>query len=184
MIKKLYKYDRMWVGYVKDLGVNIDTARDIVQEFYLKMNEFEDEYFYVKDKPNYYGCYVILRNMVFDLKRKEKKINLVELDYLDDEAEEEKFYDESDDKINALVTWAGKNQVTNKILNNKNYNVEDLKKLYYKTIYEEIFDNGKKISVFSRETGISYYSLYNTVRLIKEEIKNELKNRNTIRKDL
>jgi Mor family transcriptional regulator len=53
------------------------------------------------------------------------------------------------------------------------YDSEVLKKIYYKTIYEEVFENGKKIAQLSRETGISYYSLYNTVRHIKKQIQEE-----------
>lgn len=171
MTSKLHKYQRLWVGYVLDLGCNIDTAKDIVQEFYVKMHLTNSDYLYNEDEPNFFGCYLILRNMVFDLKRKEKKYSIISDENIKDGIDED--YIESinlDDKYNALNEWLNENTLSfeDGVFE---YDSEILRKIYYKTIFEEIFYNKKKISVLSRETGISYYSLYNTVKRIKEQIK-------------
>lgn len=167
MLNKLYKYQRLWIGYVMDLGCNIDTAKDIVQEFYIKM--VDKDYSYDEDSPNFYGCYVILRNMVFDLKRKEKNVELLDLDYLPESEDEEYIEDNYDDKIEAIHKWLESNSIEYKV-DTVDYDIEILRKVYYKTIYEEIFENGKKITQLSKETGISYYSLYNTIKHIKKQI--------------
>jgi len=178
MLSKLYKYQRLWIGYVMDLGCNIDTAKDIVQEFYIKM--IDKDYSYDDNSPNFYGCYVILRNMVFDLKRKEKKIELVDLDYLPESVDEEYTEPNNVHKLEAITKWLESNYIDYDG-EDLDYDSEVLKKIYYKTIYEEVFENGKKIAQLSRETGISYYSLYNTVKHIKKQI-NE--SRNNIREDI
>jgi len=167
MLSKLYKYQRLWIGYVMNLGCNIDTAKDIVQEFYIKM--VDKDYSYDEDSPNFYGCYVILRNMVFDLKRKEKNVELLDLDYLPESEYEEYVEDNYDDKIEAIHKWLESNYIDYKV-DDINYDIDVLKKVYYKTIYEEVFENGKKITQLSKETGISYYSLYNTIKHIKKQI--------------
>jgi len=178
MLSKLYKYQRLWIGYVMNLGCNIDTAKDIVQEFYIKM--VDKDYSYDEDSPNFYGCYVILRNMVFDLKRKEKNVELLDLDYLPESEYEEYVEDNYDDKIEAIHKWLESNYIDYKV-DDINYDIDVLKKVYYKTIYEEVFENGKKITQLSKETGISYYSLYNTIKHIKKQI-NE--GRDNIREDI
>lgn len=153
-----------------NLGCNIDTAKDIVQEFYIKM--VDKDYSYDEDSPNFYGCYVILRNMVFDLKRKEKNVELLDLDYLPESEYEEYVEDNYDDKIEAIHKWLESNYIDYKV-DDINYDIDVLKKVYYKTIYEEVFENGKKITQLSKETGISYYSLYNTIKHIKKQIKEQ-----------
>jgi len=42
---------------------------------------------------------------------------------------------------------------------------------YQRKVFEEIFLNNKSISQLSRDTNITYYSLYNTVKNIKQQIK-------------
>lgn len=171
MTSKLHKYQRLWVGYVLDLGCNIETAKDIVQEFYVKMHLTKSDYLYNDNEPNFFGCYLILRNMVFDLKRKEKKYSIISDENIKDSIDEDYIEgQELDDKYNALNEWLNKNtlSIESGVFE---YDSDVLRKIYYKTIFEEIFYNNKKISVLSRETGISYYSLYNTVKRIKEQIK-------------
>lgn len=178
MLSKLVQYERLWIGYALDLGCNIDTAKDIIQEFYIKMRD--KDYYYDENSPNFYGCYVVLRNMIFDIKRKEKKVELLPIDWLPEIADEEYQEDDYDDKLKAIQNWLEANSIDYDV-DSIDYDIDVLKKLYYKTIYEEVFENRKKITQLSRETGISYYSLYNTIRHIKKQI-NE--NRDFIREDI
>ena len=70
MLKILSRYHDMFVGYVLGFGVNPDTAQDIVQEFYLKMHDYKKDIM-IGEEINFYFVYLVLRNMVFDLKKKE-----------------------------------------------------------------------------------------------------------------
>lgn len=168
MTSKLYKYDRLWVGYVLNLGCNIDTAKDIVQEFYVKMHLSKSDYLFDEDQPNFYGCYLILRNMVYDLKRKEKNFSLVSDENIpeiegDDYEENDSFHK----KYNALNEWLSRNEIPSEL----EYSQDWLKKLYLRTIYDAIFEDGKKITELSKETGIRYDTLRYAVLVIKKQIK-------------
>ena len=61
-----------------------------------------------------------------------------------------------------------------KIYDIKEYTREKASLLYFKFIYEKIFLERISISELSREVGITYFSLRNTVLIIKEQIKNEV----------
>lgn len=180
MLEILHKYDRLWIKYVLELGCNIDTAKDIVQEFYIKMYEKDADYTFNKDEPNFYGCYVILRNMVFDLKRKEKRFIFDTEESIKDGSEE--VYSESEviEKIECIFEWLRENDIALDSVRNSS----DMKKLYFSQIFQDVFLNKVSISSLSRESNIGYYSLYNTVQLIKEEIKHKYENRDFIRKDI
>jgi DNA-directed RNA polymerase specialized sigma24 family protein len=172
MIEELYKYDRLWVGYVKDNGCNLETAKDIVQEFYIKMHVCKSDYLYENNKPNFYGCYLILRNMVIDLKRKEKNFSLISDENIP-ELEGEKYTEDSsiDNKYYALNKWIDDNTLN--IENGKvDYTQESLKKLYLRTIYDAVFETGKSMTQLSKETGIKYDTIRYAVAVIKKQIKN------------
>lgn len=180
MLEILHKYDRLWIKYVLELGCNIDTAKDVVQEFYLKMYEKDTDYTFNKDEPNFYGCYVILRNMVFDLKRKEKRFIFETEESIKESIKED--YNENDviEKIECVFEWLRENDVALDSIRNSS----DMKKLYFSQIFQDVFLNKVSISALSRESNIGYYSLYNTVQLIKEEIKEKYENRDFIRKNI
>ncbi len=180
MLEILHKYDRLWIKYVLELGCNIDTAKDVVQEFYLKMYEKDTDYTFNKDEPNFYGCYVILRNMVFDLKRKEKRFIFETEESIKENIKED--YSENDviEKIECVFEWLRENDVALDSIRNSS----DMKKLYFSQIFQDVFLNKVSISALSRESNIGYYSLYNTVQLIKEEIQEKYENRNFTRKNI
>ena len=60
---------------------------------------------------------------------------------------------------------------------NVQYNPKQFGRFYKRKIFEEIFIKGVSISKFSRDTGITYYSVYNTIKNIKKELQNEYQNR-------
>lgn len=170
MIDKLYKYERLWIGYVKDNGCNLDTAKDIVQEFYIKMHLSNADYLYENDQPNFYGCYLILRNMVIDLKRKEKKYSLISDENIPEVEDTQYTEDYSvDKKYSALNNWLDRNTLN--VKDGKiDYTQDLLKKLYLRTIYDAIFENGKTMTQLSKETGIKYDTIRYAVLVIKRQI--------------
>ncbi|MEJ6791990.1 MAG: hypothetical protein QNK89_04455 [Lacinutrix sp.] len=181
MLEILHKYNRLWIKYVLELGCNIDTAKDIVQEFYLKMHDKETDYIFNKDQPNFYGCYVILRNMVFDLKRKEKRFIFETEESINESSEEAYSETEVVDKIECVFEWIKENDID---LDSSILNASDMKKLYFSQIFQDVFLNNVSISALSRHSNIGYFSLRNTVLLIKEEIKNKYENRELTRKNI
>jgi transposase-like protein len=93
----------------------------------------------------------VLRSLFLDLKRKESKVQIVELGEIENcelDINYEDAYEAVAEEINTLF-W------------------------YDRKVYE-IIDGGKSISELSRQTNISYYSLYNTYKKVKNKLKHLL----------
>lgn len=193
MLHILAKHHDLWIRYVLSFGVNEDTANDIVQEFYLKMSAFNGDIM-IGEKINFYFVYLVIRNMVFDLKKKEKKIKLVEIsterpdkwippqkiwaDYVSEINSEPA---EDDNAKSFFVTkWLKKHNLKNIDL----LNSENAKEIYEACIFNEVMFENKSIAQLSRETTISYYSLYNTIKMIKKDIIDNYEAWDNTRKDI
>ena len=183
-INELVKNEEIWFRYLKHWGCNKDTAKDLVQEMYIQIDTYLKKHntsiMYNDNEINHYFVYVTLYNMFCNLKRAEKKVNLVSLDYMPELSDEP--YDETENEnyqnYRAIQEWflhddflaftqivKDEENVLEDYDRNKMYN------FYQRKIFEEVFLNNKKISKLSRDTNISYYSLYNTVQNIKQQIK-------------
>ena len=105
---------------------------------------------------NYYYVFRTLRSMFLDLKRKEKRTQLVNFDADLDKRSTIQMNDQDIDAIyNSLL--------------------KDLKKMHWydRKIFEYI-DEGESITGLSKKTEISYYSIYNTYKKVLETLKNKL----------
>jgi len=156
-IEAIFKKHNDWVDIVQTFGCNKETAEDLVQEMYikiqLKINNGLDISFGDEDINHIY-VFKTLRTLFLDLKRKEKNIYF-ESDEVLDEVE----FDFSIDNFDEVY-----DQVKG-----------ELKKMYwYDRKIFDLIDNGKSIAELSRDTNISYYSLYNTYRKVIEKLKQNL----------
>ena len=148
-VEDIFKKHNDWVDIVQTFGCNKETAEDLVQEMYvkiqLKINNGLDISF---------GVFKTLRTLFLDLKRKEKNI-----------------YFESD---NSLKNFESDFSLNNYEESYKNI-LNELNKMYWydKKIFE-LIDSGKSIAELSRDTNISYSSLYNTYRKVIEKLKDKL----------
>ena len=153
-LEKIFKKNTQWIDIVKSFGCNRDTSQDIVQEMYFKVQkrlEKGTDIQYNEDDINYYYIFKVLRSLFLDLKRKESKVKIVELGEIENselDINYEDAYEAVTEEINTLF-W------------------------YDRKVYE-IIDNGKSISELSRQTNISYYSLYNTYKKVKNKLKHLL----------
>ena len=151
-LKLAYKKHIQWLEIVESFGCNKWTAEDIVGEMYLKLDRVIKQ---GKDitrdgEINYFYVFKVLTSIFLDLKRKEAKYTLVELnDYNDPNNEIEVDYLKNYERI-----------------------LETLHGLYWydQKVYE-IVESGESISELSRKTNISYYSLYNTYKKVKQILK-------------
>ena len=138
-LEKIFEKNTQWIDIVKSFGCNRDTSQDIVQEMYFKVQkrlEKGTDIQYSEDDINYYYVFKVLRSLFLDLKRKESKVQIVELGEIENcelDINYEDAYEAVIDEINTLF-W------------------------YDRKVYE-IIDGGKSISELSRQTNISYYSL-------------------------
>ena len=193
VLTEIYKSHKIWLDIVQSFSVNADTAQDVVSEMYVNVQKHVQEkgadIYYNDDQINYYFIYICLRNLVYDLKRKEKKVSYTEItDRLDLETDDE--YIETPDayeKLRSILEWYEKPEYL-EMLENETYLEEfssDKMHLYYlRRIFKEVYLDGKKLAKFSRETKITYWSLRNTLKTIKRQIKNEHKNRDTTRDNI
>jgi len=156
-IEDIFKKHDDWVDIVCTFGCNKETAEDLVQEMYikiqLKINNGLDISFGEGDINHIY-VFKTLRTLFLDLKRKEKNIYFESDEVLDDV--------ESDFSINNFDLVYDQ---VKKELNNMYW--------YDRKIFD-LIDNGKSIAELSRDTNISYYSLYNTYRKVIEKLKEKL----------
>lgn len=153
-LEKIFEKNTQWIDIVKSFGCNRDTSQDIVQEMYYKVQkrlEKGTDIQYSEDDINYYYVFKVLRSLFLDLKRKESKVQIVELGEIENcelDINYEDAYEAVTEEINTLF-W------------------------YDRKVYE-IIDGGKSISELSRQTNISYYSLYNTYKKVKNKLKHLL----------
>ena len=160
-LEKLASKHNTWVRVVKSFGCKGYLCEDVVQESYIKINKLIEkkglDISYDQD-VNYFYMYRTLKSLFLDLCRKEAKITKVNIDYLEKfvQEEETKQYKDIEGKMRELNTL--------------------LDKMYWydRKIFDLISD-GMSIAELSKQTGISYYSLYNTYKNIKTLIKQNIK---------
>lgn len=155
-----YKKHKQWCKIVESFGCNSDTAEDLVQEMYLKLHSLIESGLDIKydETINYYYIYKILRTFFLDLKIKEKRVSYTdeaEFYLLELEANEDRLGDKTHKELHKEV-------------------METLEDLYwYDRKVFELLDGEMSVSELSRNTGISYYSLYNTYKKVKQILKDK-----------
>ena len=165
-----------WITYVKSFGCPDDIAEDFVQEMYIKIFNYsqkkDNDLMYDQNEVNYFFVYVTLKNMYYDNLRKKK--NLITVDLSDDFIQDESEYTEGDFNLknDAVCLWIDKLNKDIELISE--YNRKKANLLYIKFIYQKIFVEQMSVSELSREVGITYWSLRNTMLIIKDQIKNEI----------
>lgn len=144
-------------------GCNKTTAQDLTSEMYLKVatmlqNNQNLNINYTDEEINHFYIYRILRSLFIDLCRKEAKVTKVNIEHLERFVEEEqiKEYKDIEGKMKELDTLVDK--------------------LYWydAKVWRLIAEEKMSIAQLSKESGISYYSLYNTYKNVKSLIKNNI----------
>ena len=64
------------------------------------------------------------------------------------------------------------------------YDRNKLNKYYLRKVFEECFLNKKSVMELSRDTNITYWSLRNTIKIIKKQIKKTYEARGLTREDI
>ena len=155
-VELAYDKHNQWVEIVQTFGgLNREECEDLVQTMYIlliKNTQKGIDYLY-KDEINYYYVFKILRGLYVDLIRKKSKVKLISLENIEPVTEiDHNNYDEVYNKLQDI-----------------------LKDMYWydKKVFE-IIEDGTNISELSRKSKISYYSLYNTYKKVKQKLKDNL----------
>lgn len=156
---------------MKSFGCSTDIAEDYVQEMYIKIHyhieKHGNELMYNKTEANTYFVYVMLKNMYLDDIKKPNKTERIVYDVIQDERE----YNEIDFNTQLQCTEDWLEQLNTEIENCKSYTIEKAHLYYIKFIFDSIFINRISVSELSRNVGITYWSIRNTVNIIKTQIK-------------
>lgn len=163
-----------WIKYIVSFGCKADIAEDFVQEMYIKIYNYsqkkDNDLMYNENEVNYFFVYVTLKNMYYDNLRRNKNIVIVsveEVNLEDDSVYSEVAFNLQSQKVNSW--FINLNSEIEKI---EEYNTEKASLSYIKFVYQKVFIENTSVSELSRDVGISYWSLRNTVQIIKEQIKN------------
>lgn len=155
-VELAYEKHNQWVEIVQTFGgLNREECEDLVQTMYIlliKNTQKGVDYLY-NDEINYYYVFKILRGLYVDLIRKKSKVKLISLENIEPVTEiDHNNYDEIYNKLQDI-----------------------LKDMYWydKKVFE-IIEDGTNISELSRKSKISYYSLYNTYKKVKQKLKENL----------
>lgn len=159
VIHKIYMKHPTWVLMAERMTPLFYslTAEDVVQEVYLKIfeelkkNKLKISTIIVDDKVKYSIVYLRMRNIVVDMMRSEKQTLPINIQIEDKQVESEaEFYEKIDNVINGF-DWFHKKLFT----------------LYTKK-YQSIRD-------LSKDTKISYMTVWRHVEKCKNEIRNKMK---------
>ena len=151
-LEKLASKHQTWIRTVRSFGCKGCLCEDVVQEAYLKISILLDKGLDISydDDINYFYMYRTLKSLFLDLCRKESKIQKVNVDYL------EKYIQPEVNTKHKDIT--GKMIELNTLLD---------KMYWYDRKVFDLISNGMSIAELSKQTGISYYSLYNTYKNTK-----------------
>lgn len=160
LVEVAYEKHKDWINIVKSFGCNPSNAEDIVQEMYIQIiqdvNKGLDLWY--GDDVNHYYCYKVLRGIYLNIYKKEAKVIKKYIEEINEiKQAEELGIDE--------IEYAKRKGRIDQIMDDMYW--------YDRKVFE-IIASGKSIASLSRETTISYFSLYNTYRMAKKHIKEQL----------
>jgi hypothetical protein len=155
MLQKIFKDHKKWINTTKRMGCTQEEAEDIVGEMYCIIGKMLNNGLDISygDEVNYYYIYMTLRTSFLQMKNKQSKMNNVSLDFAL-ELEDSEYID-----------FESENEKVEEALEKMHW--------YDKKVYSMLQDE-YSIRELSKKTNITYHSLYNTFRKVKEELKREI----------
>jgi hypothetical protein len=165
----------MWIKYVMSFGCQKDIAEDYVQEMYIKLYDYnsrkENDLMYNESEINYYFVYVTLKNMYYDnirISSRIIKVKLEDYDFIDDEDYSEDEFNLKNEKVICWVQF-----IDNQIEINKGYTEAKAQLYYIKSLFQYVLVEKQNVTELSKKLKISYWSIRNTINIIKRQIRDE-----------
>jgi|TARA_R100000084_G_C4639613_1_gene143021 RNA polymerase sigma factor (sigma-70 family) len=163
-IKKIQENEEEWIQIIQKMGESF-YAKDIVQEFYIKLMKYATEDKVFKDgKPNMQYLYLILRNIFLNYHKQKTKFNKLNLD----EVEIAVNYDYYD----AKETQEMQLQIEEE-MSSWSYFDRELFKLYT-GISDKWRHDAISMRTISQGSNISTQTIFYTLKRCKEKIREEL----------
>jgi len=154
MLEKVFDDHTKWINTTKRFGCSKEEAEDIVGDMYYIIGKMLNKGLDISygDSVNYFYIYRTLKTSFLQLKNRQTKENAISLDNDFD------VYLESSEPIDFDIA------------NNKVLDALDKMHWYDKKIYN-LIQYEYSITKLHKKTGISYHSLYNTYRKVKQQLK-------------
>jgi hypothetical protein len=175
------------------MGCDPFVADDLVQSMYLKVDAYIKKHnadiMFNETEVNYYFFWITLKNLYTDFHRKRLNSPVVYVPEVTDSVQDDVFdLDQDDYQMHvAIMDWF-EDEDYEKMCNDDQelleYDRQKLNKYYLRKIFEECFLNKKSVSELSRDTNITYWSLRNTIKIIKKQIQKTYEARRHTRDDI
>jgi len=140
-------------------SLNENSSYDIIQDTYLKLLLYKDINKYVKDgEPNMYIVFMIVRNSISDLRKKDKKYSDENCDLINDETDllvEEKM---DNTKYESVIELCSK-----------------IPYWFDRTIVELYIKEGLSVRGLSRACGIKFHVIQPIIKKFKDNCKEQYK---------
>ena len=161
LVELAYNKHKTWVKIVRSFGANKNYAEDIVQEMYIQLicDIQKGLDLWYNDDINTYYIYKVLRGIYLNTHKKEARMIKTYIEDIDGKIRQ------IDDLGIDEVQYAKRKEKIDNILNEM---------YWYDSKVFTLVASGKSVASLSRDTKISYYSLYNTYRTALKHIKEQL----------
>ena len=161
LVELAYDKHKNWIGIVKSFGCKPSFAEDVVQELYVQLildTQKGLDLWYNNDINTYY-CYKVLRGIYLNTHKKEARMIKTYIEDIDGEVKQI-----DDLGIDEVQYAKNKNKIDDLL--------SDMR--WYDSKVFTLVASGQSVASLSRETKISYYSLYNTYRNALKHIKDNI----------
>ena len=160
LVELAYNKHKTWVKIVRSFGANKNYAEDIVQEMYIQLicDIQKGLDLWYNDDINTYYIYKVLRGIYLNTHKKEARMIKTYIEDIDGNIKQ------IDDLGIDEVQYAKRKEKIDNILNEM---------YWYDSKVFALVASGKSVASLSRDTKISYYSLYNTYRTALKHIKEQ-----------
>lgn len=166
MLEKLAKHHDLWIKMLINLGCDLDVAKDIVQNMYLRLHNLvkdEDRIMY-NDDVNRYFVYTTLRNMYFSHLKKANAYSIYPL------FETEEHADKHTEDLDSLNDILDENAYF-RFLIDKIYDMVNSWEVYDRKLFDLYFIRGQSLRQISKGSKIGLSSIHNSVLNYKEKLR-------------
>ena len=155
MLEKVFKDHKKWINTTLKMGCTREQAEDIVGEMYVNVGAMLNRGLNIAyaDEVNYFYIYRALRNAFINFKKKQIKERTIPIDLTTELLQPE------------YIDFESVNEEVERALEEFHW--------YDRKVYNLIQDK-YSIRELSEKTNISYHSLYNTYRGVKDKLKNKI----------
>ena len=165
MLEKLAVHHELWIKMLVNLGCDIDVAKDLVQDMYLRMHRLvkDEKRIMYKDDVNRYFVWITLRNLYYSyLKDKRNSIFYEILE--NDEVVQSEYDIAEDDAFENIMTQI------NEIISDWS--------VYDKRLFELYFIQGLSLRAISKGAKIGLTSIHNSIlnqkAILREHLSEDL----------